>query len=312
MTDDRILRLQKLIGRPSFQMPSFQTPSFQTPSFLTSSVDTAATAATGIIGNTTYTAKIFMYISYVLIGIVLLIIIGLFLQSIGINIIQYRAGGTGFLPLPGSFDSRLIANKIEDISGLLIIDNTQFTVSVNFTVDKPVTINKPEVILFYGTDANLGSVNAPIIGGVNDPVPHWSNGSDISSLFINYLFAVWIDSANSFDLIVQIKTMTPGTAATPSVSVPNVFRLENPSIGVPIILTLVFNKTYAEIYLNGKLTKTFVATPNSFPNIIGNGNVYTSSSGALYNSKGLSPDVTVNKVIVWNTVLTTNEIYAIT
>jgi len=243
-----------------------------------------------------------MYISYILIAIVLLIVIGLFLQSIGINIIQYRAGAPGLIPLPGSFDARLVAHKTSDISGLLITDNTAFTVSVNFTITKEINQTNPEVILFYGRDSSLAGIPTPTIGTAKDTtVPHWSNGSDVSTLFTPNacLFSVWIDSPNSMNLIVQIYTASKPIPVT----------LQNPSIGVPIVLTLVFNKTYFEVYVNGKLTKTSLMT---FPTIPANSISYNSSQGALYNPQVLSPDIAIKKVSVWNSVLRPNEINAIT
>jgi len=251
------------------------------------------------------------YISYVLLGIVTFIALILFLQSIGVNIIQERSGGDGILPTPFKDPDLFILSDLYGTGADSInINPTVYTINVPIFISSNISnYTQPvPVLLFYRSSATPDTAalsNTFGTGGGNGTGTGCSDATNptpptverIDNYFKNggvaatppFQFAVSLDGETK-DLYVGIYDNNKAKQ--------NGATLSNPPMDVVFNLTIVVNNKYIEIYSNGKLTKSIVIT---------NG-IYNDSSAIFGISSDPNVTITASTVSIWNHALLANEI----
>lgn len=263
---------------------SFSKPSFKSVSSLSP-----------FTGPSSNTAK---SISYILIGIITFIALILFLQSLGMQIIQERGGSNGYFMLP--FGDQSLIN-LTDTVALRDINPYIYTINIPIYIGNAVVKNVGNPVCTSGNNPIANLYEKPILifyRGINYAYKSkLTNGStdknNIDSYFDSipsYQFAVALDGITR-DLCIFFYDSKP-TPQKHSV------LLKNPPLDVTFNLTIVVNKTYAEVYSNGLLTKTVVLDNSIFAPSTANFNLITNS------------DITIepSNVSLWSKALLASEI----
>jgi hypothetical protein len=272
--------------------------------------------------GTSSLSSTFKYVTYVLIFIVTLIALVLFLQSLGVNVIQERWGANGYIPSP--FGDQTL--KYLSDSQANTISSTAYTINIPISISSNIVnnIDPVPILLFYrGIEQSITTSTKSTNNGV----------TTTSSTTISNLNQSLFDLSGSLTAITSITKTTPPNNIdlyfnTPvgvnpyqfaisldglskdlnisfydSASNKYIALLQNPPTDVVFNLTIVVNVSYVEVYSNGLLTKTFVFDGNT---------IYVPST-AKFNIIA-NPNITIDKstVGIWGQPLLASEVGQIT
>lgn len=266
-------------------------------STLNSLLARARAATAGIVLTQAGASNALKYLFYISLFIFILFLILLFIHYAVHPIFSFSPTDAGFIPIPTFSDAQTYFSKalVQSDEPIPVkgLSPCGYTLATDLYISKDyVSLDTPRILLYRAT--------APVT---------MVTGTPKAGEYVNYLvdklpqsnFALWMDPINNDiyfsamtsqeDLGVRVETTSPPLENVP---VEKVFRL-----------TIVFTEYFVELYLNGKLQKSF---PFKFKPL------QVQDSAALYalaKPAGAAPfNVSMSNVAFWPRQLTAREIDA--
>jgi hypothetical protein len=258
----------------------YGTTGYGTTGYITSGYSTTQSSFAGI--SSGVLQYLFYFIILVIVAIVLLVIINYTLYPI----FKVRAGGKGFIPIPGTNDENLYWTNPDKISIIpdtdLSSQTENWSMMLDIQVDNPTANTDFPRVLF-----TRGSIPPTI-------PPTYTENDTILKMNPSFNTIMYLDRLTN-DLYISVQTTSNDVDSTPmleSAVIPNI------PVGQSIRIGLMIGSHSFEVYINGYLAKTKSFSSSVSP-IVG--------SFQPPNSSIMTSTARVLNLRVWKRILTASE-----
>lgn len=183
---------------------------------------------------------------------ILVLIIGLFLLVL-VNYTLYpifrtRPGGKGIIPLPGTDDSKLFWNNINDIKSIKENDTPLGTLTQDWSMLLDVQIDNPTSQTNY--PRILFTRGATLV----PPTEPWKDSDTLLTLNPNFNICFWLERMTN-DLNISIQTSSEDNQPN-SVPFVETIQIPNVPVGKGTRFGVMIGSRVIEVYVNGYLVKS--------------------------------------------------------
>ena len=237
--------------------------------------------------NSGVSSGIIQYLYYFILLIIIILLVLVVVNYTIYPIFRTRSGGKGFIPIPGSDDSKTFWKDGKNINVIQAIEtplgsiHQNYSFILNIQVDNPTSnTGKPRILLTKG-DAIKSSVVL-------------EDSDTILKMNPNFNVCLYLDKLTN-DLNITVQTITRNASELPNIET---IAIPNLPVGKQISLGVMVGSKLLEVYINGFLIRSKIFM-GSLRDVAG---PFRPPSDAI-----LSSTARVANLRIWNRPLTSSE-----